>query len=166
MGSSVQLQVVKHSCNKMCPSFLFICGLLLRSSLALTIQDVKRTFDLPMSCDTMDGQACAFPYMDSENGVEVNQCVNSRCPTEIDSETLEAKEWATCDQSSCVIDCHTMTRKRCVFPFHFDENDEVWNRRCAKNLEGVFVCATKVNPDTNVGLTFEACNMEESCPLD
>merc|ERR1712241_277781 len=158
------------SCNNMTTAslafFYLICGLFLRSSLAYKIEDVKRTLDLPMSCRTMEGKACVLPYMDSGNGVEVNQCVSGGCPTKIDSETLEAKEWAKCDPSSCVIECHTKTRKRCVFPFHFDENDDAWHRRCAKNSEGDFVCATKVNPDTNVGLTFEECNMDSSCPLD
>ena len=32
-------------------------------------------------------------------------------------------------------------------------------------LQGVFVCATEVDPETLVGLTFEACDLQ-TCPLD
>ena len=31
--------------------------------------------------------------------------------------------------------CMTETRQRCVFPFLFNENDDIYNRRCAKNDE-------------------------------
>ena len=53
----------------------------------------------PMRCSTVDGQACVFPYQENvrisskkkacfhlfvSQGSEVNQCVNSRCPTKVD----------------------------------------------------------------------------------
>merc|ERR1712029_237921 len=152
------------------PSAIMTKSLLFLVFSALSVQaclSYEVTGTYPMRCSTTAGQPCAFPYKDSQ-GLEVNQCVNSQCPTSLDKDTLEAKEWASCDQSSCVIACSTKsTRQRCVFPFLFDDesDDAVWNRRCAKNKEGTFVCATMVDKSSNVGLEFQPCDLQ-TCPLD
>lgn len=145
-------------------SNLFILSIIASSTLALHVENLSSKDSYPMNCYTKQGDVCLFPAKDA-NGNEINQCYKSMCPISVNKDTLAAEEWAECDPSSCVIACMTETRQRCVFPFLFNENDDIYNRRCAKNDEGNFVCATEVDSVTRVGRQMETCNMN-ACPLD
>jgi len=145
-------------------NLLIISTIIVSYCFALHIEDSSSLDAYPMKCYSNAGDPCLFPAKD-ENGNDVNQCVGSKCPVVIDSDTLKAKEWAECDPTSCVIACMTVDRKRCLFPFVFEDNDDAYNRRCAKNNEGNFVCATQVDPGTGVALEIGECDMT-ACPLD
>ncbi|CAB4066164.1 unnamed protein product [Lepeophtheirus salmonis] len=79
-------------------------------------------------------------------------------------------KWEECDQTSCVLACHSVNETRCIFPFQI--NGTMYYR-CSR-IETTIIsdeemkepsCATKVNETTNEMEEIEDCNMS-TCPLD